>query len=161
MCFGPDEDHHQIKRNFRNLLFIYMVMTSTQQINKICILDFLVNTRFPCVGRTRQHDMWTGMGTLIEWTGMGGNWLSGQLRVKTVTLYVSYIWMFHISLNEFYWLQSNYQKCLIEIVPNSTRLFCFRPDRPRSVRNSSGKKPNQIICMVYIFLTELIKRFIW
>ena len=44
MCFGPDEDHQEIKRNFRNLLFIYMVMTSTQKINKICILDFLINT---------------------------------------------------------------------------------------------------------------------
>ena len=38
MCFGPDEDHHQIKRNFRNLLYICLVMTSTQ--NKICIFNF-------------------------------------------------------------------------------------------------------------------------
>ena len=40
MCFGPDEDQHQIEQNFRNLLFIYMVMTSNQKINKICILNF-------------------------------------------------------------------------------------------------------------------------
>ena len=26
---NTDENQHQIKRNFRNLLFIYMVMTST------------------------------------------------------------------------------------------------------------------------------------
>ena len=40
MCFGPDEDHHQIKRNLRNLLIIYMLMTSTQKINKICNFNF-------------------------------------------------------------------------------------------------------------------------
>ena len=31
ICFGPDENQQQIKRNFRNLLFIYMVMTSTKK----------------------------------------------------------------------------------------------------------------------------------
>jgi hypothetical protein len=40
MCFVPDENQLQIKRNFRNLLFTYMVMTSTQIINNIWILRF-------------------------------------------------------------------------------------------------------------------------
>jgi hypothetical protein len=38
MCFVPDENQHQIKQNFRNMLFIYMIMTSTPQKNNICIL---------------------------------------------------------------------------------------------------------------------------
>jgi hypothetical protein len=40
MCFVPDKNQHQIKQNFRNILFIYMVLTSTQIINNICILRF-------------------------------------------------------------------------------------------------------------------------
>ena len=39
-CALGHEDQHQIKRNFRNILIIYMVMTSTQNINKIIILHF-------------------------------------------------------------------------------------------------------------------------
>ena len=38
ICFGPDENQHQIKENFWNLLFIYMVMASTHNINNTCIL---------------------------------------------------------------------------------------------------------------------------
>ena len=35
MFFVPDENQHQIQQNFRNQLFIYMLMTSTHKINKI------------------------------------------------------------------------------------------------------------------------------
>ena len=35
--FGPDAD--QIKGNFGNLLFIYVVKTSTHKMNKICIFN--------------------------------------------------------------------------------------------------------------------------
>jgi hypothetical protein len=34
-------NQHQIKRNLRSMLFIYMVMTSTQKINNIDILRFV------------------------------------------------------------------------------------------------------------------------
>jgi hypothetical protein len=35
MCFVSDQNQHQIKRNLRSLLLIYMVMTSSQKINDI------------------------------------------------------------------------------------------------------------------------------
>ena len=49
MCFGPDEDHLQIKWNFRKLLFIHMLMTSTQKINDFFILFIFINTSVTCM----------------------------------------------------------------------------------------------------------------
>ena len=46
MCFGPDEDQHQIEQNFRNLLIIYMAVTSTHKINNIYIFDLFVESFF-------------------------------------------------------------------------------------------------------------------
>ena len=35
LSFEGSQDHFQIKRNVRNLLLIYVIMTSTRKINKI------------------------------------------------------------------------------------------------------------------------------
>ena len=42
MCFERGQGHIQIKQNCRNLFFIYIVMTSTQKVNKVCVFNFFV-----------------------------------------------------------------------------------------------------------------------
>jgi hypothetical protein len=45
MCFGGCQYRIQMKWNFRNLLFIYMVMTSTHKLNEICIFNLFTKTK--------------------------------------------------------------------------------------------------------------------